>query len=391
MSQPRRQTFFLDQAEFLGGAERFSLDFFKALTPTEKRLLNLRVVGGQHPGYQENIPEAIGRKAFLFPSVSGSAPKQLLAVFRLLVQARKLRGMTGPDINPQWVTNTPRGHFLLWMAKTFWRLPGRWVAIFHDFTTRPPWLLRLIAKRADTLVANSIPTRQYLRKVLEESDYKKIRIVENGVHLDLVPDNIPPTTFDQWLHIGRIDPRKGQLYTAEAADLLLERNPGLQFNIVGMSVAQDPRTTDYETQIKKFIAERQIPNVRLVGEVSNPFEEIAKHDGLLALSTEPETFGRVATEGLASNKLVLAFDQTGPREILNGYHQWLIQKGHLKPNTPNPLIIEANNAMSLAETIAYFADNPSKAAVYTKYGRTFIERHYSLSETKKRLVDVLTV
>lgn len=389
-SSRRRQTFWLDQAEFMGGAEYFSLDFFEALTPTEFRLLQPTIVGAKHPEYKKRLPDSVPTQTLNFPGVSGHPVRQLLAVANLWWQARRLRPMTDKEATPQWVTNTPRAHFLMWMAKAFWRTPGRWVAIFHDFTTRPPWLLRMIAKRADILIANSMPTRQYLRDVLYESQYKKIRIIENGVDFDKVPHCEPPQSIHKILHLGRIDPKKGQLHTAEMADLLLERNPELTFTLVGKSVAQDPRTTAYEAEIRAFIDKRKLPNITLPGAVEDPFAQIKSHDALVVLPTEPETFGRIAVEGLACHRLVIAFDQTGPREILSGYHHWLIKKGHLPPNTPNPLLIEANNSMTLAETLAYFADKPDEAALYMKHGREYVEANYHLKETKKRLVAVLS-
>lgn len=386
----RKQTFWLEQGEFLGGAERFSLDFFAQLTPTEKRLLQPAVVGAKHPEYQAMLPDDFPVISFVFPQVAGGPFRKLWAVWALFWQASKLKKLIDPQTQPQWVTNTPRGHFLLLLAKICWRLPGRWVCIFHDFTTRPPWLLRQICLKSDILIANSLPTRRYLREALPESKHRKIRIIENGVNFEQVPDSAPPTEIQKIIHLGRIDPRKGQRYTVEAADLLLERNPDLQFSLVGASVAQDPNTTLYQQEITKFIKKRNLGNVTLLGEVRDPFAEIAKHDLLLVLPTEPETFGRIVIEGLACHKLVIAFEQVGPQEILKQYHQWLIAQGFIQPGTPNPLLIEPDNSMTLAEAIAYFADNPNAATPYTTHGRAFVEKHYHVKETKKRLIDVLT-
>ena len=389
MKKIQKQTFWLDQGEFLGGAERFSLDFLNQLNQTDRRLLSPIVIGGKNSDYQKMLPSSIGTQTFNFPSVAGGPILKFISVFKLFLGARKLRHLI-TDKNPQWVTNTPRAHFLLFLAKTFWRLPGPWIAIFHDFTTRPASLLRKIAMRADVLIAISMPTRTYLRGVLPEGHYKKIRIIENGFDLDQIPEASPPTEIQNIIHLGRIDPRKGQLYTAEVADLLRTEKPALQFTIVGSSVKQDPRTTQYENKINDFYRQKSLPNLKFKSEVKDPFTEIHRHDLLLVLSTEAETFGRIAAEGLACNKLVIAFSQTGPREILTGYHHWLIKQGFITKNTPNPLLIEANNLQALAEAITYFADNPKAARPYTTHAREFIAKNYNLKETKKRLVDVLS-
>ena len=387
MKRNQRQTFWLDQGEFLGGAERFSLDALNQLNKTDIRLLSPVVVGAKNPNYKALMPDTIPTQDFNFPSVAGGPLRKIISVFTLFFSARKLKKLVTTK-NPQWVTNTPRGHFLLFLAKTFWRLPGPWVAIFHDFTTRPASLLKRIALKADILIAISMPTRAYLRQVLPATHYKKIRIIENGFNLDAIPEHAPPKKIQNIIHLGRIDPRKGQMYTAQVADLL--RNQKLTFTIVGSSVKQDPRTTAYEQEINDFYRQKSLPNLTFKAEVKNPFTEIGKHDLLLVLSTEAETFGRIAAEGLACNKLVIAFNQTGPREILTGYHNWLIQNKFIPKHTPNPLLIEANNHQVLAETITYFADNPAAALPYTTHARQFIEQNYNLKETKKRLVAVLS-
>ena len=389
MKRTQSQTFWLDQGEFLGGAERFSLDFLNQLNSTDTRRLSPVVIGAKNPDYKKLMPETISAQDFDFPSVAGGSLNKIVSVFTLFFSAGKLRKFVTTK-NPQWVTNTPRGHFLLFLAKTFWRLPGPWVAIFHDFTTRPALLLRRIALKADVLIAISMPTRAYLRAALSADHYQKIRIIENGFALNQIPESAPPKTIQNIIHIGRIDPRKGQMYTAEVAQLLRDKNPALTFTIVGSSVEQDPRTTQYEREINDFHRQNSLPNLRFKAEVKDPFAEINQFDLLLVLSTEAETFGRIAAEGLACNKLVIAFNQTGPREILTGYHNWLIKQGIIAKNSSNPLLIEANNSQILAETIQYFAENPEMALPYATHSRDFITQNYNLQETKKRLVDVLS-
>ena len=53
------------------------------------------------------------------------------------------------------------------------------------------------------------------------------------------------------------------------------------------------------------------------------------------------------------------------------------------------LLVEPNNAMSLAERMAYFADNTNLVSLYTAHAAEFVAQNYSLEETKKRLLEVL--
>ena len=205
--------------------------------------------------------------------------------------------------------------------------------------------------------------------------------MENGIQTDRTEAPRPPEEIKNILCLGRIDPRKGQRYAVEVADLLLERNPELRFRVVGSSVPGDDLTQDYDHEIKTFTEKRSLTNISFKSEVADPFAEIAKADAVLFLSTEPETFGRVVIEALYLNKLLISFDQTGPREILKTYAAFL-------GIDTRPLLVE-QDARSLAETVAEFADRPEKAKVFTEKAREFVIKHYNLTETKKRLLEIL--
>lgn len=213
-----------------------------------------------------------------------------------------------------------------------------------------------------------------------------MRLIENGVDFRKIPDGIVPVEIKNILIMGRIDPRKGQMFALHVADLLQERNPDLQFFIVGSSFPEDPRTEAYEQKIKKFEKDRNLQNVHFVGEVDDPFEELKKYDCALVLPTESETFGRTVIEGLVMNKLVLVFDETGPRDIMRSYEQFL--EARTQKRFDHSLIIESQNAMSLAESIGFFADHPKAVQHFTEYAREFVEKRFSIQETRKQLFTV---
>ena len=381
----RRKTFFLEQAETVGGAERFTIDFLHSLSPTELRQLSPLMVGAKAKEYRDLLPERVDVQDFIFPSVRGGFIEKIKAVFLLLKSAWQLRKLAKEHNARQFFSNTPRTHFVMFLAKTFFFLPGKWIVMVHDFTI-PNFLLWNIAGRCNIIIANSTPCREYLRKHIRAADYRKMRLIENGVDFRKIPDGVAPVEIKNVLMMERIDPRKGQMFALHVADLLQERNPDLQFFIVGSSFSEDPRTEAYEQEIKKFAQDRNLKNVHFVDEVDDPFEELKKYDCALVLPTEAETFGRTVIEGLVMNKLVLVFDETGPRDIMRSYEQFLEER--TQKRFDRSLIVESQNAMSLAESIGFFADHPQAVQHFTEYAREFVEKRFSIQETRKQLFTV---
>jgi len=289
----KRKTVFLDQGEFMGGAEHFLLDFFNGLSPTEVRRLNPLILGGECDLYRARIPENIERKSFELPAVKGGKASKVLAFLKLIKTAKKLKTELKEQQTTQLFTNTPRAHLVALLLKKFWGWNGTWVVMMHDFTTRPPQIIQQIGARADVVIANSMPTRSWLRQQLDSKHHEKLRLIENGV--ETVSGVIPVSQVMSLINLSRLDERKGQLYFAEAADLLQDRNPDLKFCLVGDSVASDQSTIDYEAKVRAFSKDRQLENLDIRPGVKNPLETIEKYDALVFTPTEPETFGRVVS------------------------------------------------------------------------------------------------
>jgi glycosyltransferase involved in cell wall biosynthesis len=381
-----KNTFFLDQGETLGGAERFLLDFFSSLNRAEIRRLHPMVVGGQAEAYKNLLPTEIEIVDFQFPSVRGGPLRKIIACIKIFSAARKLAQTVRKHNATRIFSNTPRTHFVMLLAQKIFGVQSLWVAYFHDFTTRPNFLLRNICKNADFLLVNALPTRKFLRDRIPEYLYEKIKIVENGLDFSVIPAPQPAQKIEKILCLGRLDPRKGQKFFVETAAILQKTNPDLYFFIVGDSFEQDPRTTQYEREIKTFAAENKLHNVHFLPGVPDPFPVIQEADMLVVLPTEPETFGRVVIEALACGKLVLAFDETGPREILQQYESFLRTQ---KIPLPIALRVEKQNPHALAEKIKFFAEHPDTVPPLTTQARAFVEKNFSLSDTKKRLLNVI--
>lgn len=381
------RTIFCDQGETCGGAERFLIDFLNSCSPTEIRRLNPVVVGAKSEEYRSLLPENVEVVDFDFPSVGGGVVKKITAIFRLFSAARRFKKLSRELGATKVFTNTPRTHFVVFLARKFFFLGGKWTVFFHDFTTRPKFLLRAICRSANTLVVNSLPTRKFLRDRISKRLFSKIQIVENGIDFQKIPAQSPPQKLQNFLLLGRIDPRKGQIFAIKAADILRKEFPEIRFRIVGSPFAEDKRTMKYASKIRILAKEKKCENVEFVPEVNNPFAEIEKADALLVLSTEAETFGRVVIEALACSRFVLAFDETGPREILQNFEQFCLKRAGKK--TIPSIRVEKLSVENLVEKIRFFAKDFKQTKVFTDNARDFVKKSYSLDTTKKRLLNLL--
>ena len=383
-----KHTFFLDQGETLGGAERFMIDFLKTLNKSDYKRLHPILVGGKIEKYKNNLQNEEENINFNFPSVRGNYVRKCIACFNIFFAARRLKKLAKSQHAIRFFSNTPRTHFVMLLAKKFFNIQGLWVAYFHDFTTRPKFLLQCICNSSDFLLVNSLPTRKYLRDRINVSNFKKIKIVENGLDFSRIPEAQPSKKIEKILCLGRIDPRKGQKFLVEVANILQKEN--LHFFIVGDSFSLDKKTVQYEQEIKNLAQKNNLKNIHFLSAVEEPFDVILESDMMVVLSTESETFGRVVIEGLACGKLVLAFDITGPREILKSFESFVQNTNETKTLKTLPILrIKKQNSETLAKKIQFFQKHPEIVKEYTVHARNFVEQHFSLIDTKKRLLNVL--
>lgn len=371
MRAMKRRTLFLDQGEMLGGAEWFMLDFFNEIGVADLRRIAPLVVGAKSDDYRDKLPEGVERVDFEWPSVRGN---KLASTARLLAAARNLKRLVRDERATQIFANTPRTMFVAFLAKSIFGMRAKMIVMLHDFTV-PSSLLRRILRVADVIVVNSIPTRRYACEHLDKSQEGKLRIAENGVDLKQVPEFHPVRKIEKVLILGRIDPRKGQLFAVEAAAQL----PDMHFRIVGSPFPGDGRTMEYDAAIRDFVRRQNLENVEFVPTVSDPFLEMARADLVLALPTEPETFGRIVTEALACGRPVIAFDTTGPGDILRQFEQFAkIESLRVVPETG-----------ALVKRIKQLAEERTPLRKIVSMARPFVEKNYPLSATAKRLVAIL--
>jgi glycosyltransferase involved in cell wall biosynthesis len=162
---------------------------------------------------------------------------------------------------------------------------------------------------------------------------------------------------------GRLTRWKGQGVLIEALALLKDTNGLGRAHAI---LAGDAQGRDaYETELRKEIDDVGLSDrVLIAGHISDMATAYDAADIVLSTSTEPEAFGRVAAEGSAMAKPVIATDHGGAREtVLSGVSGILVPPG---------------DARALADAIMRMIAMPAEARVRMgTAGRAHIVRNFS--------------
>lgn len=216
----------------------------------------------------------------------------------------------------------------------------------YNETTRAKNLYNSVMARGDAVIANSAFTGRLIRERYQTPD-AKIVIIHRGVD---------PAAFDpaqisahrvkalrgRWglapdarviLQAARLTGWKGQRVLIEAARQLDQANKLGSAVVILAGDAQG--RDDYRAELERQIADGNLRGrIRLVGHVDDmPAAYALAHVTVIA-STEPEAFGRTATEAQIMGCPVVATDLGAPPETVlwdphagTGTTGWLVQPG----------------------------------------------------------------
>lgn len=212
----------------------------------------------------------------------------------------------------------------LWARRR--RIPHLWHV--HEIVEHP-WIAahafpRLISAMANQVVCNSNATYQWLRAALPGLG-KKMRVIRNGVQAPPCSDELTIAELQRKFRpagtrlavglVGRINRLKGHSLLLDAVDLL-HRQGVNDFSVVFIGSAPSGQEI-YQTQLEQRIARSPMQERIVVqGFTSNVWPIYAALDIICVPSTEPESFGLVATEAMAMGKPVVASRMGALMEIV---------------------------------------------------------------------------
>lgn len=163
------------------------------------------------------------------------------------------------------------------------------------------------------------------------------------------------------LMLGRINDWKGQDLLVEAISRLPDtRRHAVEVRVVGDAFEGQPYRRDLEARIRDLNLEEQ---VMVEGFVDDPSSLLRWADVVVIPSRKPEPFGRVAIEGMAWARPVVAARHGGLVEIVE--------------DRQTGLLFAANDPDDLADCLSRLIAAPAEIQRLGEQGRTRYEGHFT--------------
>ena len=145
------------------------------------------------------------------------------------------------------------------------------------------------------------------------------RVIHSGANIKqfarLNKQDYSPGKTLQILCVGRITETKGQLVAIEALAELRKEFTNFHAIFLGSAFGDED---DYLTDCLSFIEQHDLGDcISLPGEVADVSDYYENSHVLIVPSIQPEAFGKVIVEGMASGNVVIATNIGGPTEIIS--------------------------------------------------------------------------
>lgn len=201
-------------------------------------------------------------------------------------------------------------------------------------------LEKIVYSRYSKIIAISDVTKDNLLKWLGSGFYFKVKTINNGINLNKFTstnvscDYLSSNATFKMLMVGSFTPQKDQGTIIRALSLLPEY---VVLYLVGDGVL---RKQLEDLTVKLNLSER----VFFLG-VRQDIPEIMNSCNLVIQSSHWEGFGLVAVEAMASNKVVLASNVNGLKQVVDGYGLIFDKGSHVHLSTLILKLIEDEDYM----------------------------------------------
>lgn len=347
-----------------GGVERTTIEMAAALSDIGWRPIVASAGGRLEPQLKE-----AGGLLLRTPLVT-KLPHQMVAnAFRLarIVSRRRVRLIHARSRAPAWSAL---------MAARMTGVP--FVTTYHGIYNASNPLKRFynsVMIRGSAVIANSEWTAHHIAREYRRAS-GRIVVIPRGVDMlqfdprAVAPDRVAAMR-DQWkadeskivvLLPGRLTRWKGQLVLIDAlARLARERSLG---NIHAVMIGDAQGRNEYVREVRSAVASHGLSgHVTIANHVPDMPTAYLASDIVVSASTDPEAFGRVAAEGAAMGRPVIATDHGGARETV-------------LPEETGFLVPPGDQA-ALANALRLLI-NPERRAIMGAKGRAHIGAHFTV-------------
>jgi polysaccharide biosynthesis protein PelF len=189
---------------------------------------------------------------------------------------------------------------------------------------------------------------------------EKIKVIYNGADPEKFHPTPPiPKDHPVVMNMGLIFPLKGQLDLIEAAAIVRDRIPNVEFRFYGR-----PSDQAYFAECEKCVQRHQLePNITFAGFTSEPWRAYSEAD-VVAMSSVSEGFPFAVIEAMLSGATLVSTDVGGVREAI----------------ADTGLLVKASCPSEMAAAILYLLELPD--AERAQYGQRALERSLRLFTQK---------
>lgn len=193
-----------------------------------------------------------------------------------------------------------------------------------------------------------------------------------GVNLQRYPEQPFTDTRLRFIFIGRLLNEKGIRYFVDAAKIIKQQHPDVEFVVLG------------ETDSGKYALTRAELNTLTLhniivhpGKVNNIAQWLASSSVFVLPSYYREGVPRSTQEALASGRAIITTDMPGCRQT--------VQHGI------NGFLIPAHDQVALQNAMLKFIENPDIIAPMGRFSRLLAEKQFDVKDINKRIMNLMSL
>jgi D-inositol-3-phosphate glycosyltransferase len=220
------------------------------------------------------------------------------------------------------------------------------------------------------------PLKKLKHEVMERTRFnpEKIKVIPLGVDVEkFYPPRYSRTEAREKLGIatrrpmlgilGRIDPKKGQLFAIKAVQQLIRTGVEVDLLIMGMPTVNDPETQVYFQEMLQYIQQYNLADRIRIMNFTEDVHSFYQAIDIFVLASESETYGMVTIEAMLSGKPVIATNSGGTAEILK--------------NGKLGLLYTHNDANDFCTKVNWIIDNSDASEALIKKGKHVALKKFS--------------